>query len=422
MSQGDAYLDIVWKQFRKNRPAVVALWILGLLFFVALVAPLIGSNQPLVFHDGEQTEYPWFHALFHPGSVVDYPFNMALLGFIPWLFGALVWNHWAKRRGESGRRRVIRVGCAFLAITAVLSLVFLNSNWCPSNRFAQANFSQNEYDRPKECRGIYALIPFGPQESDLDARNSPPFYRKPKDDWKEANDGFIHLLGTDTSGRDVLVQLAYGTRIALTVGIIAVSIYVTIGVFLGSLAGYFGGGVDMVISRIVEIVLLFPTFFLILTIVGLLGQRLQQAGIEGIKIYIIMLVIGITNWPTIARLTRGEVLKQRAMEYTLSARALGAGDWRIIFRHILPNALAPALVAIPFGIASAIVTEAGLSLLGVGLSPPTPSWGYLLNIASTNYALWWLVVFPSGAIFVTVTVFNLVGSGLRDAMDPRLRM
>jgi peptide/nickel transport system permease protein len=100
---------------------------------------------------------------------------------------------------------------------------------------------------------------------------------------------------------------------------------------------------------------------------------------------------------------------------------LGAGDARIIFRHILPNALAPALVAIPFGIASAIVTEAGLSLLGVGLSPPTPSWGYLLNIASTNYALWWLVVFPSAAIFVTVTVFNLVGSGLRDAMDPRLR-
>ncbi len=422
MSHSDAYLDIVWKQFRKNRRAVAALWLLIAIFLIALPAPLIGSNQPLVFHDGEKTVYPWFHALFHPATIVDYPFNMGLLGFFPWAIGALVWNVVAKKRGVPGRRRVIGAVVGFLVLTTLICIVFLNPKWCPSNKFTQVNFLQDEFEHPEKYKGTYVLIPFGPQESDLAARRLPPLDHKPQEEWKEANDGFVHLLGTDTSGRDVLVQLVYGSRIALTVGIIAVSIYVTIGVVLGALAGYFGGRVDMVISRLIEIVLLFPSFFLILTIVGLVGQQLKNTGIEGVKIYVIMLVIGITNWPTIARLIRGEVLKQRAMEYTLSARSLGAGDARIIFRHILPNAIAPALVTIPFGIANAIVVEAGLSLLGVGLSPPTPSWGYLLQIASGNYAMWWLVVFPSAAIFITVTVFNLVGSGLRDAMDPRLRM
>jgi peptide/nickel transport system permease protein len=177
------------------------------------------------------------------------------------------------------------------------------------------------------------------------------------------------------------------------------------------LAGFFGGWMDIAISRTIEIVLLFPTFFLILTLVGLIGP----------SIYIIMLVIGLTGWPTIARLIRGEVLKQRAIDYVIAARALGAPSLRIVFRHILPNAISPALVAAPFGVATAIITEAGLSLLGFGVRAPTPSWGTVLRLGHGNYQLWWLIVIPSIAIFVTVTVFNLVGSGLRDAMDPRLR-
>jgi peptide/nickel transport system permease protein len=213
-------------------------------------------------------------------------------------------------------------------------------------------------------------------------------------------------------GRDVLVQMLYGTRISLTVGFVAVGIYMIVGVIVGAVAGYFGGWADMVISRAIEIVMLFPSFFLILTLVGLLGP----------SIYIIMFVIGITGWPSIARLIRGEVLKQRGIDYVAAAQALGASHTRIIFRHILPNALTPALVAIPFGIAGAIVTEAGLSLLGFGVRPPTPSWGTLLKLGSENYSYWWLVVIPSLAMFLSVTVFNLVGSGLRDAMDPKLRI
>ena len=203
--------------------------------------------------------------------------------------------------------------------------------------------------------------------------------------------------------------MLYGTRIALTVGIVAVSIYMSIGIVVGALAGYFGGLTDILISRIIEIVLLFPAFFLILTIVGLLGR----------SIYLIMMVIGLTGWPTMARLIRGEVLRQRQIDYVAAARALGASHVRIIFRQVLPNSLTPALVAAPFGVAGAIITEAGLSLLGFGVSPPTPSWGSLLQLGKDNYSYWWLIVIPSLAIFFTVTIFNLIGSGLRDAMDPR---
>lgn len=222
----------------------------------------------------------------------------------------------------------------------------------------------------------------------------------------------MHWLGTDNTGRDVLTLLLYGTRISMTVGFVSVGIYVTVGIILGALAGYFGGKIDMLISRMIEIVLLFPSFFLILTLVALIGPN----------IYIIMVVIGITGWPTIARLIRGEVLKQRAIDYAIAAEALGSSHLRIVFRHILPNSLSPALVAAPFGIAGAIITEAGLSLLGFGVRPPTPTWGTLLRLGNGNYHYWWLIVVPSVAIFFTVTVFNLVGNGLRDAMDPKLRI
>jgi peptide/nickel transport system permease protein len=157
--------------------------------------------------------------------------------------------------------------------------------------------------------------------------------------------------------------------------------------------------------------MLFPSLFLILTIVALIGP----------SIYVIMVVIGLTSWPTIARLTRGEFLRQRSIDYVAAARSLGAGNARIMFRHILPNALSPVFVAIPFGIVGAIIIEATLSVLGFGVRPPAPSWGSILLIATSNYGIWWLTVFAGLSIFITVTVFNVVGNGLRDAMDPRLK-
>lgn len=418
MTTGETYLDIVWEQFKKNRSAYIALWILLPVFGIAIFAPLIASNVPLVFHDGDQTLYPWFRALFNPDEVVDFVFNMALVGFIPWLCLAVVTNWRAKRRGVSTPQRLITVTVQYIVVTIIAMAIFGLPEKLglpslrPDNRYYTRSFSREEIQSPESKRGLYVPIAFGPIETDLNSRFKPPLWRKSADQRERSSDGNRHWLGTDNTGRDVLARMIYGTRISMTVGFVAVSIYVTIGVIVGALAGYFGGTLDMLASRLIEIVLLFPAFFLILTLVALIGP----------SIYMIMVVIGLTGWPTIARLIRGEVLKQRAIDYAAAAQALGSSPYRIIFRHILPNAISPALVAAPFGVAGAIITEAGLSLLGFGVRPPAPSWGTLLQLGHGNYNYWWLIVVPSVAIFVMVTVFNLVGSGLRDAMDPKLRV
>ncbi len=412
MNQSETYWDIVWKQFRNNRAAYGAVWALAPLVAVAVFAPLLSSDQPLWFWDGNDYLFPWFRALFNQSQPVDFLFNMALVGF-PFC-GALVIlqnRRWA-RMGISAGRRLWWGSLEYVAVTVLLCAVFSVDMLCPTNRYAARTFAEEEFDSHGARYGRYVLIPFGPTEQDLvGSTYKKPLFSKPAPERSKSNDGFPHLLGTDNVGSDVLARMIYGTRISITVGLVAVGIYLTIGCVLGALAGYFGGWLDMLISRVIEIVLLFPSFFLILTLVALIGP----------SIYIIMVVIGITGWPTIARLIRGEVLKQRAADYVSAARALGFTSTRVIFRHIMPNSLAPALVAAPFGIAGAIITEAGLSLLGFGIRLPAPSWGSVLKLGSENYAYWWLVVTPSIAIFVTVTIFNLIGSGLRDAMDPRLR-
>jgi peptide/nickel transport system permease protein len=221
-----------------------------------------------------------------------------------------------------------------------------------------------------------------------------------------------HILGTDDVGRDIASLIVHGSRVSLSVGFVAVSIYVLIGVFIGALAGFYGGIVDIAASRLIEIMMTIPTFFLIITIVAVLPPR----------IFNIMAVIGITNWPTVARLTRAEFLKAKRLEYVVAARALGASDFRIIFRHLLPNSLTPVFVAATFGIASAILMESTLSFLGLGVPPSTASWGSILAGARPLLPSgWWLAVSPGVAIFLTVTSYNLVGEGLRDAADPRLR-
>ena len=223
---------------------------------------------------------------------------------------------------------------------------------------------------------------------------------------------FQHYLGTDQLGRDVFSRMLYGSQISLSVGFVAVGISILIGILVGAMAGYKGGWVDSLLMRFVDIMLSFPSFFLILTVVAILRPN----------IYNVMIVIGITSWEGTARFVRAEFLSLRERDYVQAARALGVKDRRIIFRHILPNALAPVFVTASLGVASAILIEAGLSFLGFGVQPPAPSWGNILTEGRTYiFDAWWLTLFPGLAILITVLSFNLFGEGLRDALDPRLR-
>jgi peptide/nickel transport system permease protein len=221
------------------------------------------------------------------------------------------------------------------------------------------------------------------------------------------------LLGTDLVGRDVLSRLIYGARISLSVGLLAVGMYVIIGLILGCLAGYFGGWVDMVISRLVDAVLSFPVLMLILVIVGLLGPSIIN----------IVLVLGLLGWPEVARIVRGQTLAVREELYVLSSEAVGAPSNRIILKDILPNIMSPVIVNATFGVARAILIEAGLSFLGMGVQPPTASWGNMLNDAQSLSILEtmpWIWVPPGLMIFIATISINFVGDGLRDALDPKM--
>lgn len=261
------------------------------------------------------------------------------------------------------------------------------------------NFEYDRWEPGENDVALRPLVPYSPLAQSLRDRQDPPSAK--------------HWLGTDDRGRDVLSRLIWGTRISISIGFVAVGIAVAIGVVLGGLGGYYGRWVDVTVLRVIEVMMCFPRFFLLLALIAFLRPN----------IWLIMAVIGLITWTGVARLVRGEFLKLRDSEYALAARAAGLGDTRIMLRHLLPNALAPVLVSATFGVAGAILLESSLSFLGFGVQPPTPSWGEMLNQSRRLVAtgVWWLVVFPGAAIFITVTAFNLVGEGLRDAMDPRLR-
>lgn len=258
---------------------------------------------------------------------------------------------------------------------------------------------------------VLLLLTIGAVGAPVIARKSPykvdlSSYRKPP--------SRAHVLGTDAAGRDVFSRLLYAGRVSLSVGLVAVSIYTAIGMTLGALAGYAGGWVDGFIMRLADVFLSFPSLIIIITMVAVLGP----------SIYNVMLAIGLLGWPPIARLLRGDLLSLREREFVTAARAIGAPGWRIITRHLLSNALAPIIVAATFGIANAILLEAGLSFLGLGVPPPTASWGNMLTDAQSLTVLesmLWLWIPPGVMIALAVLSINFIGDGLRDALDPHLR-
>jgi peptide/nickel transport system permease protein len=242
------------------------------------------------------------------------------------------------------------------------------------------------------------IAPYDPVKLDVAAMLQPP--------------GLHHPLGTDALGRDVLSRMLYGGRVSLWVGFVAVGLSVSIGLVLGLVSGYFGGLIDEIVMRGVDIMLCFPSFFLILAVIAFLEPSLVN----------IMAVIGLTSWMGVARLVRAETLSLKTRDFVAAARVAGAGPARILWDHILPNAAAPVLVSATLGVAGAILIESSLSFLGLGVQPPTPSWGNMLMEGKEVMEIApWLSVFPGLAILLTVLGYNLLGEGLRDALDPRLK-
>ena len=242
------------------------------------------------------------------------------------------------------------------------------------------------------------LAPYDPGQIDLQNVLAPPSWQ--------------HLFGTDQLGRDVLSRMIWGAQISLKVGFVATGIAIIIGTILGAVAGFYGGWVDASIMRFVDIMLCFPTFFLILAVIAFLEP----------SIWNIMIVIGVTGWMGVTRLVRADFISLKERDFVQAARVIGASDARIIFLHILPNAFASILVAATLGIAGAILTESALSFLGIGVQPPTPSWGNILTAGKDNIDIaWWLSLYPGLAILITVVGYNLLGEGIRDALDPRLK-
>ena len=419
-----SYWAIVRRQFRKNRAAVWSVRLLVVVFIIGMSADFIANEKP-------------YYCVLHGKS------------YFP----------------------------VFTGVGVDLGI----SSWPPE--LSNVTWRELPYEKV-----VWALVPYDP--ANLDKKNTDfvsPFAHQdvPSSHWR-------HYLGTDNLGRDVLAGMIHGTRIAMLVGVISMSVALIIGLFFGTMAGYFGdnklkttrlgillnliflffafyyafgvrsyilgdaiavsffkfllqfifslvifvlimmvpnyiinflrkrsmGGeeisipVDIIVSRIIEIIQSVPSFLLILSIVAI---------VEKPSIYIVMVIIGLTGWTSIARYARGELLRVRSLEYIEAAQALGFPEWKIILRHTLPNSLTSVMIAVSFGIASAILTESSLSFLGIGVPPEQVTWGSMISLARGVPQAWWVAIFPGFAIFITVTIFNLIGDGLIDALDPRLK-
>ena len=346
---GSGFCSEAWQRFRRQKIALAALLFVGILAIVAIFSPAIAGTKPIVCKYKGKLYFP-------------------AMGYF-------------NRRWENP--------------------VFLK------DKFRKV-YPQNLTEKDPESWAVWPLVYQDP-------------YRPVRDgEWAGGEGNPIgaaghpsrrNLFGTHRKGIDVFAQMVHGTRIALLVGFVSTGIAAAVGIALGALAGYFGGWIDMALSRLIEVVMCIPSLVLILAILAVL---------ESPTIWHLMAVLGFTSWTGIARLTRAEFLKLKQTEFVTAARALGANHVRIMLRHVLPNSLAPIMVPIAFGIAAAILIEAGLSLLGFGAPPPNPSWGAILQ-SGRETRHWWLIVFPGAAVFLTVLAYNLIGEGIQTATDPRTR-
>ncbi|MBM76758.1 MAG: hypothetical protein CMK59_15225 [Proteobacteria bacterium] len=395
------YGDIVWGQFKKNKIATASLGLLVALFLLAIYCPLLASDRPFIWTENGTTSYPWFSSLFDRNyfeNSIDVFFNLAMIGvplILLSLFGLNKYLVSIKTEKRPRRKKLLNAmiaGSALFMLTygAILSQPYKE----PYTQYYELH-QQSIENQDNAVSATFPMIPYGYRKIGFESLAGP---------------SLKHPMGVDQSTRDVAVRMLYGTRIALSIGVIAVSIYVSIGIVIGSTAGFFGGLIDLAIVRFIEIFMSIPGLFVILTVLAFIDQP---------SIFHIMAVIGLLRWTGVARLVRGEFLRLRNLDFVSSAIALGFPTSRIIFQHILPNALGPVLVNATFGVASAILVESSLSFLGLG-DVSVPSWGQTLSEGYATNA-WHLILIPGFAIFITISLLNLVGEGFRDALDPKMR-
>ncbi len=361
-AESQTYWAIVRTQFRKNNQGMLGFTLIVVILVMAALAPLLANDRPIACTYKGDVKFPAF------ATYVD--------NWVPW----------------QGMRYSLKS-------------FELTERYFPFSEHYEEleglSWKQARDQQPAEFGfALWPPVEWNPHQFDAVAIKERPSMETG------------HLLGTDDVGRDVLSRIIHGNVVAVTVGVVAMGIATLIGVILGVAAGYFGGWIDLVLSRIVEIVMCFPTFFLIIAVISFVPPSIVN----------IMLVIGFVSWTGIFRLTRGEVLKAREQEYVTAGEALGLPRLSIMFRHILPNSVAPVFVSVAFGIAGAVLTESSLSFLGFG-DKNASSWGEIVSQGRQYVAegLTHLVLAPGIVIFITLTAFNLFGQGLRDAMDPRLR-
>lgn len=374
----------VWQRFKKDPLAVGALCALVLLMLLALLAPLLANPRALLaYTPGDGLSMPFLRSFFAPESTeffIEKLFNFALLALLPSAIILLAVK----------KRLVRKLLLAGLLLLLMLPFVLVKPKLERVDRSVEP---------PAGSWQINALLPYGPFEQ-ISKPYTPP--------------GKKHPLGCDELGRDLAVRVIYGSRISLAVGLLATTLAMIIGIAVGVSTGYLGGWIDMITMRLVEILMCFPVFLLLLIVMSYFQEyKFEQS------ILAVTGILALTGWIGTAQLTRGEVLKQREMVYVKAAQALGVSRIGIIFKHILPNIAGTVMIAFSFGVAGAILSESALSFLSFGVQPPTASWGGMLRTAYGDpLSAWHMTVFPGLMLFWAVAGFNLLGEGLRKALDP----
>ena len=393
-------MQLVWKRFVEHKAAKLGMWAIAFIFLLGTYAPFLGSEIALFWWDSDGLSFPVIASMFNRQEYIhrhDLLFNVAAL-LLPMM---IIAGYLLRKRVARSRFILGSIGVLVMVWIFCMLPIFPGANswravWDDRPLTVETAPTYSEQD---DVLALFPLVRHGFEQTYQGANLKSPFTYNEKTDQH-------FWMGTDVRGRDVFVRMLYGARISLTVGLVATGISLFIGTIFGALSGYFGGWVDLLMQRMVEVMMAFPTFPLVMVVVAMTGR----------DVFIMMAVIGATGWAGTARLVRGEFLSQMSRDYVLAGRSMGLPGWRVMFRHVLPNVSAPLLIAATFGIAGSVGAESGLAFIGLG-DPNAPSWGDLMNQGRQNIAYAWLIYIPGLAIFGIVTALNIIGEHLRQAMD-----